>query len=75
MLGTVGLLWGSEMQPERTSWDETSGEHRNLRPTFWANDSNSYCWPSLGLGNTAGDVDVHVVDVGDVVDVVDGFRR
>ena len=69
---TVAPLWGSEIQPETGSWRETSGEHSNRRNTWCVNDFPAYCWPSLGLGNTAGDVDVNVVDV---VDVVDGCKR
>ena len=65
---TVAPLWGSEIQPEPRSWRETSGEHWNRRNTSRAYDCPAYCCPSLGLGNTAADVDVNVVDVVDVVD-------
>ena len=51
---TVAPLWGSEIQPEPRPWRETSGEHSNLSVPSLSNDSNSYCCPSLGLGNTAG---------------------
>ena len=50
---TVGPIWGSKIPPEPTSLGETSGGHRSRSPPTWANDSNGYCWPSLGLGNTA----------------------
>ena len=63
---TVAPLWGSEIQPEPRSWRETSGEHSNRRNTSRGYDSPAYCCPSLGLGNTAGDVDVNVIDVVDV---------
>ena len=56
-------------------FESSSRGHPNRRNTWCGNDSNGYCWPSLGLGNTAiaeGDVDVNVVDV---VDVVDSCRR
>jgi len=51
---TVAPLWGSEIQPEPRPWRETSGEHSNLSVPSRPDDSNSYCGPSLGLGNTAG---------------------
>ena len=51
---TDAPLWGSEIQPEPTSWEETSGEHPNRSPSLGWYDSNGYCWPSLGLGNPAG---------------------
>ena len=51
---TVGPLWGSEIQPELRSWREPSGEHSKPSITYWADDSTGYCWPSPGLGNTAG---------------------
>ena len=49
----VGPLWGSEI-PARAEilggdvWGAPKTQH-----TFGANDSPSYCRPSLGLGNTA----------------------
>ena len=56
-MATVGPLWGSEIQPEPTSWSETSGEHCKSSITCWVYDSPGYCrpslGPSLGLGNTA----------------------
>ena len=51
---TVGPLWGSEIQPELRFCRETSGEHCNLSLTSCVCDCPAYCWPSLGLGNTAG---------------------
>ena len=30
-------------------WGETFGEHFNLSLPSLSNDSNGYCWPSLGL--------------------------
>ena len=65
---TVGPLWGLEIQPEPRSWRETSGEHPKRSIPSCAYDCPAYCWSSLGLGNTAGDVDVNVVDVVDVID-------
>ena len=50
---TVGPLWGSEIQPEPTSWSETSGEHCKSSITYWVYDSPGSCRPSLGLGNPA----------------------
>ena len=63
---TVGPLWGSEIQPEPRSWGETSGEYYNLSETSRLDDFQAYCWPSLGLGNTA---EADVVDVVNVVNV------
>ena len=45
---------GSEIKPEPKSGRETSGEHYNHSPSSLFDDSPAYCWPSLGLGNTAG---------------------
>ena len=60
---TLGPLWGSETQPEPRSspvYDcpaeilgETSGSTENLSLTSRVHDCPAYCWPSLGLGNTA----------------------
>ena len=41
-------------QPEPRSCRETSGVHCNLSLTSCVCDCPAYCWPSLGLGNTAG---------------------
>ena len=35
---TAGPLWGSEIQPEPTSWSETSGEHCKSSNTSWVNE-------------------------------------
>ena len=42
-----------EIQPEPRSWRETSGEHKNPNLPSGHINSNSYCWPSLGLENPA----------------------
>ena len=49
---TVGPLWGSEIRAEILE----GNVWRALKPQppERADDSNSYCCPSLGLGNTAG---------------------
>ena len=44
----------SHSSPELRSCRETSGEHCNLSLTSCVCDCPAYCWPSLGLGNTAG---------------------
>ena len=49
---TVAPLWGSEIQPEPRSWRATSGEHLKSNMPSLVHDSNGYCCPSLGLGNT-----------------------
>ena len=51
-MATVGPLWGSEIQPEPTTWSETSGKHCKSSNT-WVYDCNGYFRPSLGLGNPA----------------------
>ena len=33
----------------------SSWEHFHRSNTCWGDDCPAYCWPSLGLGNTAGD--------------------
>ena len=50
---TAGPLWGSEIQPEPTSSSETSGEQCNRGNCRGGMIFPGYCWPSLGLGNTA----------------------
>ena len=52
-MATVSPLWGLEIQPEPTTWSETSGEHCKSSNTCWVYDYSAYCWPSLGLGNPA----------------------
>ena len=42
----VGPLWGS--------WGRRLESTENLSLTSLADDSNSYCWPTLVLENTAG---------------------
>ena len=51
---TVGPLRGSETQTEPRSWGRRLESTENLSLTPLSHDVPAYCWPSLGLRNTAG---------------------
>ena len=50
----VGPLWASEIPARAEILEGDVWGALKSKPPKQINDSNGYCWPSLGLGNTAG---------------------